>query len=154
MYFQAPSAAYTTQHLSLTLTVRIVPSLAAAMSGAIAHINEHGSHESHPTNCIVTESTVASTTFVRGEDSVGVFVNASTPACTPWTFSVTVSAWDQHWTDPHLGACWTQGTRDVQVCRNVLRSWGEGGHIIGEFSQVLGKRQYTHQLIEVKKLPF
>jgi glutamate-5-semialdehyde dehydrogenase len=45
--FPAPSAAYTTQHVSLTLAVRTVPSLAAA----IAHINEHSSH---PTDCIVT----------------------------------------------------------------------------------------------------
>ena len=36
----------------------------------------------------------------------------------------------------------------------VLRSWGEGGHIIGEFSREPGKKQYTHQLIEAKKLPF
>jgi hypothetical protein len=35
----------------------------------------------------------------------------------------------------------------------VLRSWGEGGHIIGEFGREPGKKQYTHQLIEVKKLP-
>jgi glutamate-5-semialdehyde dehydrogenase len=86
--FPAPSAAYTTQHLSLTLTVRTVRSLAAA----IAHINEHGSHESHPIDCIVTESTVASSTFVRGVDSVGVFVNASMPACALRTFFVTVLA--------------------------------------------------------------
>jgi glutamate-5-semialdehyde dehydrogenase len=36
----------------------------------------------------------------------------------------------------------------------VLRSWGEGGHIIGEFGREPGKKQYTHQLIEAKKLPF
>ena len=42
---------------------------------AIAHVNEHGSHH---TNCIVTESTTASSTFVRDVDSAGVFVNAST----------------------------------------------------------------------------
>jgi glutamate-5-semialdehyde dehydrogenase len=36
----APPEAYTTEHLSLTLAVRTVPSLAAD----IAHINEHGSH--------------------------------------------------------------------------------------------------------------
>jgi glutamate-5-semialdehyde dehydrogenase len=45
--FPAPSAAYTTQHVSLTFAVHTVPSLAAA----ITHINEHNSH---PTDCIVT----------------------------------------------------------------------------------------------------
>jgi gamma-glutamyl phosphate reductase len=67
----APPEAYTTEHLSLTLSVRTVPSLAAA----IAHINEHGSHH---TDCIITELTSAGSTFVRGVDSAGVFVDAST----------------------------------------------------------------------------
>jgi hypothetical protein len=35
-----------------------------------------------------------------------------------------------------------------------MRTEGEGGHIIGEFSREPGKKQYTHQLIEAKKLPF
>ncbi|KAH9973619.1 gamma-glutamyl phosphate reductase [Lactifluus volemus] len=67
----ATSEAYTTEHLSLTLSVLTVPSLSAA----IAHINKHGSHH---TDCIITESTDAGSTFVRGVDSAGVFVNAST----------------------------------------------------------------------------
>jgi hypothetical protein len=36
----------------------------------------------------------------------------------------------------------------------VLRSWGEGGHIIGEFGREPRKKQYMHQLIKAKKLPF
>jgi hypothetical protein len=42
----------------------------------------------------------------------------------------------------------------LELCKYVLRSWGEGGHIIVEFSREPGKKQYTHQLIEAKKLPF
>ena len=67
----APPDAYTTEHLSLTLSVRTVPSLTAT----IPHINAHGSHH---TDCIVTESAAASSAFVHGVGSAGVFVNAST----------------------------------------------------------------------------
>ncbi len=67
----SPPEAYTTEYLSLTLAVRTVPSLVAA----IAHINEHGSHH---TDSIFRKSTLAGSTFVRGVGSAGVFVNAST----------------------------------------------------------------------------
>jgi glutamate-5-semialdehyde dehydrogenase len=36
----------------------------------------------------------------------------------------------------------------------VLKSQGEDGHIVGEFGQEPGKKQYTHQPIEAKELPF
>jgi glutamate-5-semialdehyde dehydrogenase len=54
----APPEAYTTEHLSLTLAVHTVPSLAAT----IAHINEHGSHH---TNGIITESTSPRVGLIR-----------------------------------------------------------------------------------------
>ena len=63
--------AYTTEHLSLRLSVRTVPSLTAA----IAHINAHGSHHM---DCIVTESAASGSAFIRGVNWGGVFVNAST----------------------------------------------------------------------------
>jgi glutamate-5-semialdehyde dehydrogenase len=80
--FPAPSAAYTTQHLSLTLTVRTVHSLAAA----IAHINEHGSHESHPIDCIVTRVD-CSQQHVRAWRRLSGW-----PVCALRTFFVTVLA--------------------------------------------------------------
>jgi glutamate-5-semialdehyde dehydrogenase len=74
--FPAPPKAYTTEHLSLTLAMCAVPFL--RVTAAISHINEHSSHESHHTDCIVTELAPASSTFVRGVDSARVFVNTST----------------------------------------------------------------------------
>jgi glutamate-5-semialdehyde dehydrogenase len=62
---------YDTEFLELTLAVKAIPSLAAA----ITHINDHSSHH---TDSIVTESDENAKAFCRGIDSAGVYVNAST----------------------------------------------------------------------------
>lgn len=67
----AVPADYETEFLELTLAVKVVPSLAAA----ITHINDHSSHH---TDSIVTENDAHAKAFCRGIDSAGVFVNAST----------------------------------------------------------------------------
>jgi glutamate-5-semialdehyde dehydrogenase len=140
----APPKAYTTEHLSLTLAVRTVPSLAAA----IAHINEHGSHH---TDCIVTESTPAGSTFVRGVDSAGVFVNASTRFADGFRYGfgaeVGISTGRIHARGP-------VGLEGLVTYKYVLRSQGEEGHIVGEFGRETGKKKYTHQPLEAKELPF
>ncbi|MDI6775299.1 MAG: glutamate-5-semialdehyde dehydrogenase [Verrucomicrobiota bacterium] len=59
------------EYLDLILTVKIVPSIEAA----IAHINRHGSRHS---DAIVTESEAAERMFTRDVDSAAVYVNAST----------------------------------------------------------------------------
>ena len=140
----APPEAYTTEHLSLTLAVRTVPSLAVA----IAHINEHGSHH---TDCIITESTSAGSTFVRGVDSAGVFVNASTRFADGFRYGfgaeVGISTGRIHARGP-------VGLEGLVTYKYVLRSQGEEGHIVGEFGREPGKKQYAHQPIEAKELPF
>lgn len=62
---------FDTEFLDLTLAVKVVPSLSAA----IEHINNHSSHH---TDSIVTEAEENGKKFCRGIDSAGVFVNAST----------------------------------------------------------------------------
>ncbi|KAI0251740.1 gamma-glutamyl phosphate reductase [Lactifluus subvellereus] len=140
----APPEAYTTEHLSLTLAVRAVPSLAAA----IAHVNEHGSHH---TDCIVTESAAAGSTFVRGVDSAGVFVNASTRFADGFRYGfgaeVGISTGRIHARGP-------VGLDGLVTYKYVLRSKGEDGHIVGEFGRGPGKKQYTHQPIQADELPF
>ena len=124
--------------------MRTVPSLEAA----IAHINEHGSHH---TDCIITESTSAGSTFVRGVDSAGVFVNASTRFADGFRFGfgaeVGISTGRIHARGP-------VGLEGLVTYKYVLRSQGEEGHIVGEFGREPGKKQYTHQPIEAKELPF
>jgi glutamate-5-semialdehyde dehydrogenase len=140
----APQDAYTTEYLSLTLAVRAVPSLAAA----ITHINAHGSHH---TDCIVTESTAASSAFVRGVDSAGVFVNASTRFADGFRYGfgaeVGISTGRIHARGP-------VGLEGLVTYKYVLRSQGADGHVAGEFGNGQGKRQYTHQPIHAAKLPF
>ncbi|KAI0306101.1 gamma-glutamyl phosphate reductase [Multifurca ochricompacta] len=140
----ATPKAYDTEHLSLTLAVRAVPSLAVA----IAHINEHGSHH---TDCIVTESAAAGSTFVRGVDSAGVFINASTRFADGFRYGfgaeVGISTGRIHARGP-------VGLEGLVTYKYVLRSKGEEGHIVGEFGRGPGKKQYTHQPIQRNELPF
>jgi glutamate-5-semialdehyde dehydrogenase len=139
----ATPEAYTTEHLSLTLAVRAVPSLTAAIS----HINKHGSHH---TDCIVTESGDAGSTFVRGVDSAGVFVNASTRFADGFRYGfgaeVGISTGRIHARGP-------VGLEGLVTYKYVLRSKGEDGHIVGEFGRGPGKKQYTHQPIQAEELP-
>jgi len=62
---------YAAEYLGPVISVRIVPSLAAA----IAHINQYGSKH---TDAIVTGSPTAATQFAHQVDSAAVMVNAST----------------------------------------------------------------------------
>jgi len=60
-----------TEYLNLTLSVKVVPDLVAA----IAHITRHGSMH---TEAIITNNYQTSWRFVREVDAAAVFVNAST----------------------------------------------------------------------------
>jgi glutamate-5-semialdehyde dehydrogenase len=135
MQSPAPPKAYTTEHLSLTLAVRPVPSLAAAIS----HINEHGSH--HTDRIIVTESASAGSTFVRGVDSAGVFVNAGTRFADGFRheFGAGVGV-----STGRIHARGLVGLEGLVTYKYVLKSKGEDGHIVGELGQEPGKKQYTH----------
>jgi glutamate-5-semialdehyde dehydrogenase len=62
---------FRTEFLSLTLAVKAVPSVEAA----IKHINTHGSHH---TDAIITENSASTRLFTKAVDSAGVYVNAST----------------------------------------------------------------------------
>ena len=139
----APTEAYTTEHLSLTLALRTVPSLVAA----VVHINEH---DSHHTDCI-TESSSAGSMFVHGVDSAGVFVNASTRFADGFRYGfgaeVGISTGRIHARGP-------VGLDGLVTYKYVLKSQGEEGHIVGEFGREPGKKPYMHQPIEAKELPF
>ena len=60
-----------TEYLDAILSIRIVPSLDAA----IDHINHYGSHH---TDCIITENDSAAAVFLNRVDSAGVYRNVST----------------------------------------------------------------------------
>ncbi|PHH90352.1 hypothetical protein CDD83_3914 [Cordyceps sp. RAO-2017] len=67
----AAPADFDTEFLSLTLAVKTVPDVDAA----IAHINAHGSHH---TDAILTADAAAAERFMDRVDSAGVYWNAST----------------------------------------------------------------------------
>ncbi|MEX2381843.1 MAG: glutamate-5-semialdehyde dehydrogenase [Opitutales bacterium] len=70
-YRPAAESDWREEYLSLTLAVKIVPSLEAA----IEHINTHGSGHS---DAIVTSDEAAARDFLTGVDSAAVYWNAST----------------------------------------------------------------------------
>lgn len=144
-HVQASSAEdYTTEHLSLTISVLAVPSLPAAIS----HIN---SHSSHHTDCIVTEDESAASIFCRAVDSAGTFVNASTRFADGFRYGfgteVGISTGRIHARGP-------VGLEGLVIYKYMLRSKGAKGHIAGEFGVGAGKKQYKHAKINASTIPF
>jgi glutamate-5-semialdehyde dehydrogenase len=67
----ATEADYRTEYLDLVLSVKVVPSFAAA----VAHIDAYGSHH---TDAIITRDAETARAFTTQVDSAAVVVNAST----------------------------------------------------------------------------
>jgi glutamate-5-semialdehyde dehydrogenase len=135
-------ASYETEHLSLTLSVVTVNSL----ESAIQFIN---SHSSHHTDSIVTESEAAASAFVRGVDSAGTFVNASTRFADGFRYGfgteVGISTSRIHARGP-------VGLEGLVIYKYVLRSKAKEGHVVGEYSS--GKKRYKHTPINATSVPF
>ena len=135
---------YSTEHLTLTLSVLTVPSL----STAIKHIN---SHSSHHTDSIVTESEQNASTFIRGVDSAGTFWNASTRFADGFRYGfgteVGISTGRIHARGP-------VGLEGLVSYKYVLRSKSDTGHIAGEFGSGEGKKKFKHAAIKADSLPF
>ncbi|KAI0793767.1 gamma-glutamyl phosphate reductase [Fomes fomentarius] len=134
---------YTTEHLSLTISVLTVPSLEAAIS----HINAHSSHH---TDSIVAEDESAASTFCRGVDSAGTFVNASTRFADGFRYGfgteVGISTGRIHARGP-------VGLEGLVTYKYMLRSKGEQGHVVGEFGVGEGKKRYKHRKIDASAVP-
>ncbi|KAI0083478.1 gamma-glutamyl phosphate reductase [Irpex rosettiformis] len=135
---------YSTEHLSLTISVLSVPSLSAAIS----HIN---SHSSHHTESIVTEDEQAASIFCRGVDSAGTFVNASTRFADGFRYGfgteVGISTGRIHARGP-------VGLEGLVIYKYMLRSKGSEGHVVGEFGTGEGKKQFKHAKIDTTSAPF
>jgi glutamate-5-semialdehyde dehydrogenase len=141
-----PAAAddYSTEFLALTMAVRTVSSI----EEAIGFINEHSSHH---TDCIVTETTGNASRFCRGVDSAGTFVNASTRFADGLRYGfgteVGISTGRTHARGP-------VGLEGLVIYKYMLRSVGDGGHVVGEFGAGEGKKRYKHERMEVDAVPF
>ncbi|RXW23046.1 hypothetical protein EST38_g2821 [Candolleomyces aberdarensis] len=138
----ADDAAYTTEHLSLTISVKTLPNL----QSAIEWIN---SHSSHHTDSIVTESDENASIFCRGVDSAGTFVNASTRFADGFRYGfgteVGISTGRIHARGP-------VGLEGLVTYKYMMKSKAEKGHIVGDFGT--GKKQYKHAPISATSVPF
>lgn len=126
---------YDTEFLNLTLAVASVPSLDAA----IAHINAHSSHH---TDAIVTESDASASTFCKGVDSAGTFVNASTRFADGFRYGfgteVGISTGKTHARGP-------VGLEGLVIYKYVARSTDAKGHVTAEFGVGPGKKAFSHR---------
>lgn len=138
----ATPSSYTTEHLSLTISVASTPSLHAAMQ----FIN---SHSSHHTDAIVTESGESASIFCRGVDSAGTFVNASTRFADGFRYGfgteVGISTGRIHARGP-------VGLEGLVIYKYMMKSKDKKGHIVSEFGT--GKKQYKHNPIIAETVPF
>jgi glutamate-5-semialdehyde dehydrogenase len=133
---------YSTEHLSLVLSVVTVPSL----QSAIKFINAHSSHH---TDCIVTENDQAASAFCRAVDSSGTYINASTRFADGFRYGfgteVGISTGRIHARGP-------VGLEGLVSYKYMMKSKGPQGHIVGEFGS--GKKQFKHQRIHASAVPF
>jgi len=135
-------SSYTTEHLSLALSVIALPSLQAA----IEFIN---SHSSHHTDSIVTENESAAAKFVRGVDSAGTFINASTRFADGFRYGfgteVGISTGRIHARGP-------VGLEGLVTYKYMMKSKSKTGHVVGEFGE--GMKSFKHKPITATAVPF
>ncbi|KAH7922314.1 gamma-glutamyl phosphate reductase [Leucogyrophana mollusca] len=138
------TSSYTTEYLDLTISVIALPSL----HSAIQFINAHSSHH---TDTIVTESDAAISTFCRGVDSAGTFVNASTRFADGFRYGfgteVGISTGRIHARGP-------VGLEGLVIYKYMLRSKAQKGHVASDFGVGEGKKRYKHTTISATSVPF
>jgi glutamate-5-semialdehyde dehydrogenase len=138
----AEDSHYSMEHLSLTASVKTIPSLGQA----ITWINDHSSHH---TDSIVTENDENASAFCRGVDSAGTYVNASTRFADGFRYGfgteVGISTGRIHARGP-------VGLEGLVTYKYMMKSLGDKGHIASEFGT--GKKQFKHEKIEASSVPF
>jgi glutamate-5-semialdehyde dehydrogenase len=123
---------YDTEFLALTLAVKTVPSLDAA----VAHINEHGSHH---TDAILTASAPDAESFMARVDSAGVYWNASTRMADGMRYGfgteVGISTNKIHSRGP-------VGLEGLTIYKYKLRGQG---HVAADYGAGEGQKRFKHE---------
>jgi glutamate-5-semialdehyde dehydrogenase len=131
---RATAQDFKTEHLGYVISILCVNNV----SDAIKFIN---SHSSHHTDAIVTTNEAHAKQFVRGVDSAGVFVNASTRFADGFRYGfgteVGISTGKIHARGP-------VGLEGLVTYKYVLKSTAENGHIVGEFGNAEDKKKFKH----------
>ena len=126
----ATEADWRTEYLDLTISVRTVDSLTAA----IAHINRYGSHH---TDGILTQDDAAAQRFFALVDSAGVYQNCSTRFADGYRYGfgaeVGIATGKLHARGP-------MGLEGLCSYKYILRGHGD---VVADFAG--GKRSFTHK---------
>ncbi len=97
----------------------------------------------------MTENEAAASTFVRGVDSAGTFINASTRFADGFRYGfgteVGISTGRIHARGP-------VGLEGLVVYKYMVRSKNKTGHVVGDFGS--GKKSYKHRPITATTVPF
>lgn len=132
---------YDLEYLDAEMAVKIVPSVA----DAVTHINAHSSHH---TESILTSSDTHAAYFVRGVSSADVFINASTRFADGQRFGlgteVGISTGKTHARGP-------VGLEGLCIYKWILKSTQKNGSTVGDFGP--GKKTFTHSDLS-KEAPF
>jgi glutamate-5-semialdehyde dehydrogenase len=128
----AEESDFDTEHLSLTLAVKAVPTI----SDAITHINLHGSHH---TDAILTSSSPLAEQFMSSVDSAGVFWNTSTRMADGMRFGfgteVGISTNKIHARGP-------VGLEGLMIYKYKIRG---GGQVSLEYGEGEGQKAFKHE---------
>lgn len=127
---------YDTEHLSLKLAIKTVPST----EDAITHINTHGSHH---TDAILTSSSDLAERFMAGVDSAGVFWNTSTRMAdgTRIGFGTEVGV-----STNKIHARGPVGLEGLMIYKYKLRGHGQ---ITAEYGEGEGQKAWKHEQLPI-----
>lgn len=129
----ASEADWEQEYLDYILSIRIVPSLSAA----IDHINRFGSHH---TDCIVTSNTETASVFMKLVDSAGVYQNVSTRFADGFVYGlgaeVGIATGKLHARGP-------MGLEGLTTYKYILIGSGQTME-----DMKTGKRHYTHRTLQ------
>ncbi|EGO60667.1 hypothetical protein NEUTE1DRAFT_115827 [Neurospora tetrasperma FGSC 2508] len=127
---------YNTEFLSLTLAVKTVPDLSAA----IAHINTHGSHH---TEAILTADQAEAERFMSAVDASGAYWNASTRFADGMRYGfgteVGISTNKIHSRGP-------VGLEGLMIYKYKIRGQG---HVSAVYGEGEGKRRFKHERLAI-----
>jgi len=127
---------FDTEHLSLTLAIKTVSDISAA----VTHINIHGSHH---TDVILTSNTPLAEQFMAGVDSAGVFWNTSTRMADGMRFGfgteVGISTNKIHARGP-------VGLEGLMIYKYKIRGCGQ---ITADYGEGEGQKSFLHEVFDM-----
>ena len=127
---------FDTEHLSLTLSIKIV----STISEAVTHINLHGSHH---TDAILTTSSPLAEQFMSSVDSAGVFWNTSTRMADGMRFGfgteVGISTNKIHARGP-------VGLEGLMIYKYKIRG---SGQVSLEYGEGEGQKLFKHESLDI-----